>query len=115
MVHLGAATTPQRCRQTYDAMLAEIERLGEDLSEEELERAKTGIIAEETTSGAGPDSHASELLVDHFHMGRVVPMEQKLEAVRAVTIADIQRYLQSHSRDALSIVTVGKDPLALDG
>lgn len=115
MVHLGAATTPQRCRQTYDALLAEIERLGDDLSEEELERAKTGIIAEETTSGAGPDSHAGELLVDHFHLGRVVPTEQKLEAVRAVTVADIQRYLASHSRDALSVVTVGKDPLVVDG
>jgi len=112
MVHIGAATTPQRCLQTYETLLGEVSRLGEDLTEDELVRAKMGLLSESVTAGASVQRHASEILVDHFHLGRAVPLEQKLAAVRAVTIDDIRGYLERHPRDSLSIVTVGREPLS---
>lgn len=113
MVHLGAATTPQRCRETYETLLSEIARLEHDLTEEELERAKTGLIADDVTSGASVQRRVGDLLVDHFHLGRAQPAEQRLAALRRVALADIQGYLRRHPRDSLSIVTVGREPIGL--
>lgn len=111
MIHVGAATKPERCALTYETLLREIGRLGEDLSEEELERAKTGIVSETTTSGASVQQRANDLMVDHFHLGQAVPAEVKLDEVRRVTVNDIRRYLLEHPRDRLSVVTVGPEPL----
>ncbi len=107
MIHIAASTTPERCEQTYSTLLREVNRLGEDLSEEELERGKTGILARTETRGDLTSARCSELSGDLFHYGRLVPMEEKLERVRAVTVEDVRRYLRVHPRDRLSVVTLG--------
>lgn len=111
MIHVGAATTPQRCRRTYETLLREIGRLQDDLGDEELERARTGLLAERATDGASVGRKVGEMLIDQFHLGRVVSVADKERALQAVTVEHIQRYLEEHPRDELSIVTVGKEPL----
>ncbi len=111
MVHIGAATRPDRAKTTYETLLREVARLEDDLTEAELERAKTGLIAESATSGASAQQRANELLIDQFHLGHAIPAEQHREAIRAVTLDDIRAYLRDHPREALSIVTVGPGPL----
>jgi predicted Zn-dependent peptidase len=111
MVHIGAATKPERAKKTYDTLLREVARLEEDLTEAELERAKIGLIADSATSGASVQQRANDLLIDQFHLGHAVSAEQHREAIRAVTLDDIRAYLRNHPREALSIVTVGPAPL----
>ena len=107
MIHLAASTTAQRCAETYATILQEVSRLAEDLTAEELQRAKTGILARAETRGDMTASHCAEIGHDLFHYGRPVPLEEKLDAVRAVTVEDVQRYLREHPRDRLSVVTLG--------
>lgn len=114
MIHVGAATKPERCAKTYETLLREIGRLGEDLSAEELQRAKTGIVADATTSGTSVQQRANDLMVDHFHLGHALRAEEKLDAVRQVTVDDIRAYLAANPRDRLSVVTVGPEPLVKD-
>lgn len=115
MVHLGAATTAQRCRTTYDVLLQELARLQDDLTDEELERAKTGLIAESVTSGASVQRRAGDLLTDHFHLRRARSAGERIEAVRRVTVDDIASYLRRHPRDQPAVVTVGSQALELGG
>ena len=112
MVHVGAATKPERAQTTHDTLLAEIARLERDLDEEELQRAKIGLIADNVTSGASVQQRASDLLVDYYQLGYGEPAEVKTEAVRTVTVDDIRAYLRSNPRDALSVVSVGKHAVA---
>ncbi|MFN0138293.1 MAG: M16 family metallopeptidase, partial [Phycisphaerae bacterium] len=42
LIHLGASTTPERCEKTYQTLLRELARLSEDLTEEEVKRARDG-------------------------------------------------------------------------
>lgn len=109
MVHVGAATTPKRCGETYETLLREIARLGEDLAEDELERAKVGLIADRVTGGAAPQRRASELLVDYFHLQKLQLPDDKERALLAVSVDDVRAYLDRHPRDALSIVTLGTE------
>ena len=113
MIHLGALFTPARCEQTYRTLLREVDRLAEDLTEDELQRSKTQIIARTETHGDITRARVSELGSDLFYFGRPVPVEEKNAEINAVTTADIQRYLKDHPRDRLSVVTLG--PAKPDG
>ncbi len=113
MMFMGASTTPARCDQTIKTLLREVDRLAEDITEEELARTKIGIIAKTQTHGDITRARLSELSGDIFHFGRPIPMSEKNERVNAVKIGDIQNYLAKHSRDRLCIYTVG--PRAMEG
>lgn len=107
MFHLGASTTPENLEKTYTTLLREIDRLSEDLTEAEVERAVSGIVTRHKTRGDITRARASELVEDLFYHGRPIPAEEKMAKVRAVTIKDICDYLAAHPRDRLSVVTVG--------
>ena len=113
MVFLGASTTPARCDLTFKTLLREVDRLSEDLTQEELDRAKVGMTARQQTHGDITRARVSEMSSDLFLFGRPVPQEEKLARVADVTIADIKRYLAEHPRNKLCTVTLG--PKALDG
>ncbi len=113
MVFMGASTMPARCDQTAKTLLREVDRLGEDVTQEELDRAKIGIIAKTQTHGDITRARVNELSGDVFHYGRPVSTSEKNEKVMAVTIDDLRRYLANHKRDQLCVQTLG--PRALEG
>lgn len=113
MLFLGASTTPQRCDKTFDTLLIEVERLADDLEQEELERAITGIVVSTETRGDQTGAHCRELSNDLFHYGHPVPIEEKIRRVEAVTIEDVKRFLAAYPRDRLCVVALG--PKALGG
>ncbi len=112
MIFMGASTTPARCEQTVRTLLQEVNRLSEDVTEEELSRAQVGIIAKSKTHGDITRARAGELSSDLFHYGRPVPLAEKHDWISAVTIADVQRYLAAHPRDKRCVLTLG--PRALE-
>jgi predicted Zn-dependent peptidase len=115
MIFLGASTTPARCEQTYRTLLREVDRLGEDVTDAELERARVGIIARTQTHGDITRARVGELGGDLFHHGRPVPIEEKHARLRAVTIRDVRDYLDAHPRQRLCVQTLGPVELTLDG
>ncbi len=112
MIFLGASTTPERCDKTYHTLLREIDRLTEDLDQEEMDRTLAGIEASTKTRGYTTRALCAELADDLFHRGRPMPIEEKLALLRAVTIDDVKTYLAAHPRDRLSVVTLGPKALA---
>lgn len=104
---LGASTTPERCDRTLSTLLREVDRLAEDVEQEEIDRAVTGIVSHRQTRGDSTRSHCAELGSDLFFYGRPVPEEEKIAKVRAVTLDDIRRYLAKYPRDPRCVVTLG--------
>lgn len=112
MIFLGASTMPDRCGQTVEALLREVDRLAEDVTVEELDRAKVGIIARTQTHGELTRARLRELGSDLFHFGHPVSAAEKNAKVAAVTVDDIGRYLSTHPRSERCVMTLG--PRALD-
>lgn len=110
---MGASTTPARCDQTYNTLLREVDRLARDVTDEEIERVKVGVIAKTQTHGDITRARVSELSSDLFYFGRPVSVAEKNEKLAAVTIADVQAYLEKYPRDQLCVQTLG--PRALEG
>ncbi|MCH9032972.1 MAG: insulinase family protein [Planctomycetes bacterium] len=115
MLFLGASTTPERCEQTYTTLLREVDRLSEDLVQEELDRAVTGIAAGQETKGDTTRSRCGELCNDLFFFGRPVPVEEKIAKIEAVTVNDVRRFLDTYPRDRLCVITMGPKPLFDNG
>ncbi len=113
MIHLGASTTPERCDRTYATLLREVDRLAEDITPDELNRAVVGITARQEREADLTNARVSDLADDLLHFGRPIPLEEKLARIRAVTADDIRDYLASHRRDRLSVLTLG--PRQLEG
>lgn len=107
MFHLGASTTPQNLEKTHATLLREIDRLSEDLTPEEVERATSGITTRMLTRGDITRARAGEMAEDLFYHGRPVPPEEKLQKLSAVTVEDVRRFLAEHPRDRLSVLTLG--------
>jgi len=112
MMFAGASTTPARCDQTARTLLREIDRLAEDITQEELDRAKIGITAKMQTHGDITRARVGELAGDIYHHGRPIPLDERKRQIEAVTVEDVRRYLATHSRDRLCVQTVG--PRALE-
>ncbi len=113
MLHMGASTTPQRVDQTYATLLRELDRLGEDLSADEVDRAVAGLLTSIQTRGDMTRARAGRMADDLFYHGRPIAMAEKIERIRSVTIQDIRRYLQRYPRDRLAVVTLGPQRLTI--
>ena len=112
-IYLGASTTPERCEKTYRTLLREIERISEDLTIEEVMRARNSLIAHAETEDDLTMSRAVGLSDDLFHFGRPVGLAAKLASVRAVTLADVEDYARGVPRDRLCVATIGPHALTL--
>lgn len=111
MMFAGASTTPARCDQTARTLLREIDRLAEDITQEELDRSKIGITAKMQTHGDITRARVGELSGDIYHHGRPIPVEERKAKIEAVTIDDVRRYLATHPRGKLCVQTLGPRPL----
>ena len=107
VIHLGASTTPERSPQTFAKLLEELGRVGEDLTEVEVERARTGLISHFETEDDLTRARAAGLSDDLFHFGRPIGLAAKLEALRAVTRDDVLAYARRLPREQLCIATLG--------
>lgn len=113
MLYFGASTTPERCEQTYTTMLSELARVGVDVTQEEIDRARTGIEVRTDIRGDVTRALCSELADDLMHFGEPVSREEKLAKIRDTSIADVQRFCKAYIQDApRSVVTLGPKALS---
>jgi predicted Zn-dependent peptidase len=113
LMYFGASTTPERCAKTYETMLTELARVGVDLTQEEVDRARTGIEVRSDIRGDVTRALCGDMADDLMHFGRPIPREEKLARLRTTSIADVMRFCESHVLNApRSVVTLG--PKALD-
>jgi predicted Zn-dependent peptidase len=108
MIFVGASTTPDRCHQTYDTLLRELDRVKDDVTQEEIDRALTGIMVRADIRSDVTRARCAEQADDLMHYGRPVPWEQKRARLQAVTVEDVKRYCATRGpRLPRSVVTLG--------
>lgn len=113
VIYLGASTTPERCDKTYRTLRRELCRLAEDLSAEEVHRARDSIIAQFETADDLTRARAAGLSDDLVHFGRPIDRQEKLAALRGVTLARARSYASRLPLDRVCVATLGPRPLEL--
>jgi predicted Zn-dependent peptidase len=102
-----AGTTPERCKETVEVLIGELRRIAEGVSDEELARARTGLLSTLIMQGESTRARANALGRDQYLLGRVRSLNEIRRAVEAVTTESISLYLRDHPPADFTIVTLG--------
>jgi predicted Zn-dependent peptidase len=110
-VYAYAGTTAPRAAETLSVLKAELLRLGQDATTEEVERAKIGFKAHMLMDQESTGARARELLDDIYHDNRIVPVSEVITQIDAVTAEDVKAYWTANPVEPYTLVTLGRDAL----
>ncbi len=108
-----AGTTAERAQETLDVTFAELLRLAEGVSNDELSRLKARIKSALILQQESTSARAGSLARDWRHLGRIRPLEELSDLVDAVTAETINAYLKRNPPKDFTMVTLGAEPLVL--
>lgn len=104
-------TTPERAQESLDLLVGEFSRLKGSVTEAELSRAKTNMQASLVMGEESPGSRAASNATDWWLLGRVRTLKEVNDAVSAVSLDDVDRFLSRHPFTPCTILTLGRMPL----
>lgn len=107
-----AGTTPERADETLRVLLGELVRLREGVAEDELERARTGLLSSLVMQGESSGARAGALARDLFLLGAPRTVAQVQAGVGAVTLGSLNRFLAERPEPRFTVLTLGPEPLA---
>ena len=108
-----AGTSNDRAQATLDTFVAELHRLSDGVTQDELERAKTGLKAATIMQGESTSARAGSIAHDFFIRGRIRTLEEIKNAIDAVTLSKVNDWLKRNKPEQFTIVTVGPKALKL--
>lgn len=106
-----AGTTNERAQETLDVMVAEIRRIHEGITEDELQRCKaraksTLIMQQESTM-----SRSSSLARDTLFLGRVRELQEIRDMLDSLTVEQVRDFAIEYAPKAMALVTIGPEAL----
>jgi len=108
-----AGTSAAKAQQTLDVMVAEFRRLGDGVTDDEVDRVrailKTGLVMQQES----PSARAGSMASDWFYLNRVRPVEEIQAAIAGLTPGKILDYLGRFPVRDLTVVTLGPEPLTV--
>ncbi len=110
-----AGTTPARAQETLDVLLAELVKIGDGVSDNELERAKTGMLSSLVMQEESSRARAGGIARDLWMLGRVRSLDEVTGAIGAVTTASIREFYARQPVGNFSVVTLGPQKLEMPG
>jgi len=108
-----AGTTTERANETLDVMVAELRKLADGVSNDELKRAKADLKSRIVMASESSSARAGTIASDYWNLGRVRPLEEVKHKVDNVTSADIQRHLHEFPVHPMTLVTLGQKGLPI--
>src|SRR5262249_35168652 len=97
-----------------DVTLRELVRLGEGITEDELDRckarAKSSLIMQQESSSA----RASSIARDWYHLGRIETLDEVREKIDALSVETLLHHVAAHPAGNFTILTLGPEPLEVN-
>jgi predicted Zn-dependent peptidase len=106
-VYAYAGTTPERAHETLDVMLMVFNQLKGSITQEELDRARANVLTAIIMSEESPGSRASSNSTDWWVAGELRTLDQIKNGLKAVTIQDINNYLERFPIKEYALTTLG--------
>lgn len=108
-----AGTTPEKAQQTLDVIIGEFNRLGEGISEEEIDRAKVGLKSSLILQSESSSSRAGAIGSDYYILGRVRSLDEIKSKIEQTTIDSVVGFLRSSKFEEFTVVTVGPKKVSI--
>lgn len=108
-----AGTTPERSQETLDVLLNELRRMKDGVSEEEVERAKIGMLSSLIMQEESSRARTGAIARDQFVLGRVRTLDEVTDAINKVTPQTVQNFYDAHPPRDFTVVTLGPRELTI--
>jgi predicted Zn-dependent peptidase len=106
-----AGTSNDRAQATLDTFIAELYRLQEGVTADELKRAKTGLKASTIMQGESTSARAGAIAHDFFMRGRIRTLDEIKDAIDSVSLDQVNAFLKKTPPGPFTIVIVGPKEL----
>ena len=106
-----AGTTTERAQETLDVTVAEILRLHEGITEDELQRCKARAKSSLIMQQESTTSRASSLARDMYHLGRIVTLDEINSRINALSTTQVRDFSIEYAPRAMVLVTLGPQAL----
>jgi len=108
-------TTTDAAQQALDVMIAEITRLKEGITPQELARLKVQVRSGLIMQQESCRSRVGTMISDWLLLGRLRPVDEPGRRIAALTVEQINSYVSDHPAGPFNLVTLGETPLGLTG
>ena len=112
-IFASAGTTPENSEETLSVMLGELRRIKQDITDEELQRAKADIKSRVIMQSELSSIRSSALINDWWNLGSLRTLEEIKAGIDSVTAADIVRHAEAFPVHPVTLVTLGPKALEL--
>jgi len=102
-----AGTTPDTSQQTVDVILEQFDKLGAEVSGDEIKRAKAGLKSALIMGSESSASRASAIASDYHLLGRVRSLEEIEEKIEKTTAESVTEFLNANKLKDYTVVTIG--------
>lgn len=106
-----AGTTPERAQETLDVFAGELRRLSDGTDASEFQRAVIGMKSQLVMQGESSAARASAIASDVFLLGRPRGLDERSDAIDALTLEELVAYVKANPLDTMTIATLGPEPL----
>lgn len=106
-----AGTSNDRAQKTLDAFIEELQKLQQGVKEDEVERAKIGLLSNTVMSSESTGARAGAIAADYFTRGRLRPMGEIIQEISSVTHEQVNNFVRSAPLGPFTTVIVGPKEL----
>ncbi len=106
-----AGTQPDRAQECIEVLLDTLQRISEGVTQEELDRARTGLLAALVMQGESTGARAGAMASDLFLIGRPRSLDEIRGAIDGVTRESLNAYLAQHPPHDFAVLTLGPSPV----
>jgi predicted Zn-dependent peptidase len=110
-VFVYAGTTPENGQETLDVICAELKKLKEGVTDQELHRSKLDLKSRLIMQGESSLNRAPAIASDWWNIGRVRTLDEIKQKIDQVTSADIMKHLEQFPVAPMTLVTLGNKKL----
>lgn len=109
-----AGTTPERSQETLDVLLGELRRVALGVTQNEVERAKTGLLSSLVMQEESSRARTGAIARDQFILGRVRSLDEVTDAINRVTPQSIAAFYERNPPRDFTVVTLGPRELVVN-
>ena len=106
-------SSPDNSQQALDVIIAELNKLKDGISQDELNRAIVGLRASLIMQGESSSARVMSLTNDFFHLGRTRTLNEIEQAINDVTLDKLMEYVIANPAGNFSLTTIGPNEVVL--
>jgi len=104
-------SSPDKAQESLDVVTAELVKLADGISQDELDRAKVGLRASLIMQGESTSTRANLCAGDYYHRGRVRSLEEIENAINSLTLDEVIDFVNRCKPDNFTVATLGPKEL----